>query len=376
MTLILRIDNFDVLEHGGPVSITLNGNGCDVGRGKGMDWILPDPARHISSHHFSVAYRDGSYWLSDTSTNGTFLQGSPYRLQAPHQITGGERFTVGHYVIYADLANAASPAMQAPAPMAQPAENDPWDFGTSAEPVNPLQQRADPRHLDDVAQDFVPTPVPMPTPSAQSIPPQNFQPAPPQPPAVDNSAILRAFCEGAGLNPTVYQDADAEVLARNLGAVVQSATREIMTMLQDRAAVKQFTKGGDRTMRSATGNNPLKFLPDAEQAVEAMFLKPRDGFMEGPEGFQNALSDIRNHQSAVFAALQPALASLLSGLSPDEIEDSAGSGILGGASKNKLWEAYVERWDTKAEAGDHGLLDAFLAAFAKSYIEAVGNSQM
>lgn len=379
MTLTLRIENFDVLEHGGPVSITLNGNGCDVGRGKGMDWILPDPARHISSHHFSVAYRDGAYWLSDTSTNGTFLQGSPYRLQAAHRIAGGERFTVGHYVICADLAQAAAAAPGAGAPPPAPSqgfENDPWDFGTSPEPVNPHQQRVDPRHLDDIAQEFVPAPVPMPSPEVPSPPPQHpHQPHVEQPAVAQNDVFLRAFCEGAGLNPSEYQDADLEALARNLGSVVQNATREIMRMLQDRAAVKQFTKGGERTMRSATGNNPMKFLPDTHQAIEAMFLKQRDGFMAGPDGFQNALNDIRHHQSAVFAALQPALAALLSGLSPDEIEDSAGSGLLGGTSKNKLWEAYVERWDRKAEAGEHGLLDAFLAAFAKSYIEAVGNTQ-
>lgn len=385
MMLTLRIENFDVLDHGGPTSITLNQNGCDAGRGKSMDWILPDPARHISSHHFSVAWRDGAYWLTDMSTNGTFLQGSPHRLQGAHKIVGGERFSIGHYVVVAELAGAPvpQPSLQPGPPIAaQPAPqqshsqgfDDPWDFGTSNEPVNPLPLRSDPHHLDDVAQDFVPAPLPMPNPSAASVPPQPLQTPPVPPPAQNGDAIVRAFCEGVGLNPADYSAANAEHLVRELGAVVQLATREIMTMLQDRAAVKQFTKGGERTMRSATGNNPMKFLPDAQQAIETMFLRPRDGFMTGQDGFRNALNDIRRHQTAVFAALQPSLAALLSGLSPDEIEDSAGSGLLGGASKSKLWEAFVERWDAKAETGEHGLLDAFLIAFAKAYAEAVGQA--
>lgn len=410
MTLTLRIENFDVLENGGPTSITLNQKGCEVGRSKSMDWVLPDPKRHLSGHHFSVEFNNNAYWLKDTSTNGTFKQGSSHRLQGPHQIAAGDRFLVGHYVIVAQLASAApvmqpstptqsrsmlqtpphvgggapassSPPMMPPAQAAPADDNDPWDFGTPAEPVDPLPpQRADAHHLDDVAQDFVPS-VPMPSPTAGSHPPAGFQVSPfqmqqpPVPaPATNADAVFHAFCEGAGLQPADYDNVDVEKLARELGMVVRQSCDEIMTMLQDRAAVKQFTKGGERTMRSATGNNPMKFLPDTHQALETMFLKHRDGFMKGSDGYGNALRDIRRHQSAVFAALQPALASLLSGLSPDDIEDSAGSGILGGTSKSKLWETYVERWDAKAEAGENGLLDAFLVAFAKSYAAAAGRA--
>jgi type VI secretion system protein ImpI len=369
MTLTLRIENFDVLEHGGPISITLNQSGCDVGRSKGMTWVLPDPARHISSHHFSVAYRDGGYWLTDVSTNGTFLQGSPYRLQGPHRLVPGDRLTVGHYVIVVE-GYAAAPVHRA-------TDADPWDFGMAQTPVNPVSLPRQPQWLDDVARDFVPA-VPMPHP-APSAPPTGFDyapPVPPQPvaPALGGQDFVRAFCEGAGLNPADFASVDADRMARELGRAMRNATTEIMLLLRDRSAVKQFTRGGERTMRSATGNNPMKFLPDAEQIIEAMFLRRRDGFMEGAEGLGNALADIRRHQAAFFAALQPALAAVLSGLSPDEVEDGAGSGILGAASKGKLWETYIQRWDAKVEAGEHGMLDAFLDAFAKHYAAAVGKA--
>ena len=145
-------------------------------------------------------------------------------------------------------------------------------------------------------------------------------------------------------------------------------------MLKDRSAVKQFTRGGERTMRSATGNNPMKFMPDTGAALEVMFLKQRDGFMHGPDGFENALRDIRRHQTAVFAALQPALAELLSNLSPDEIEAAVGGGFLGTGSRAKYWDAFVARWDEKASVGDNGMLDAFLQAFAESYAAAAGKA--
>jgi len=69
-------------------------------------------------------------------------------------------------------------------------------------------------------------------------------------------------------------------------------------------------------MMGATENNPLKFLPDAAQALEVMFMRPRDGFMSGSKGVETALSDVRLHQMAVFAAIQPALLGLLQDLAP------------------------------------------------------------
>ena len=184
-------------------------------------------------------------------------------------------------------------------------------------------------------------------------------------------AVVEAFCRGAGLSETAAQGVDPFKLAEALGQSARHASDEIMRMLQDRANVKQFTRGGERTMRSATGNNPMKFLPDSQQALEAMFLKPRDGFMMGPDGFENALKDLRLHQMAVFAALQPALAEVLRGLSPDEIEgrDATAPNLLS-SGKGKHWDTFVKRWDDKAQQGDHGMLDAFLQAFSRAYMEA------
>lgn len=374
MTLTLRVENFDVLENAGPTSIVLDQRGCEAGRGRAMDWVLPDPSRRVSGQHFSVAFRDGAYWLADGSMNGTYVQGSAHRLQGAHRIQHGERFVVGHYVIVAEFAGAAPVTP----PLASGGDdNDPWNFGTSATPVSPLPMPANPHHLDDVAGDFVPMPIPVPVqvPRVDApVQPPVYQPAPSVPPQGSTDAVLKAFCEGAGLNPAEYSDVDMVALAASLGQVVRHSTREVMSMLQDRAAVKQFTKGGERTMRSATGNNPMKFMPDAMAAIEVMFLKHRDGFMKGDDGFDNALRDIRRHQTAVFAALQPALAALLAGLSPDEIEGAVGSGMLGSGNRAKFWDAYVEAWDAKAAAGDNGLLDAFLHAFADAYAAAAGQA--
>ena len=499
MALVLQIENCDRLPDGGPVRIVVGPQGCQVGRAAGLHWVLPDPARHISSHHFDISFAEGGWWLTDRSTNGTFLRGSRYRLEAPHRLAHLDRFQVGHYIIMALIETAAEQAVVIPDPFMAPApgaawgagdpyaaalpEADPWTGGwgggpdatplpsapypqpvmapaapaysapypTPAYPSPPAPHPSGMGRREDFADEFIAAPVfhtapvsqipepapvqpvpvmpqpvmpdpvaplpvaelppapyptmaarPEPEVSAQpphlsrppvlaeaapsglsqpprdlavSLPPVHPSAAPvqaPAPSAPGGDAVLAAFCAGAGLEAAAFAGADAATLAHALGRSLRMTSAEVMTQLQLRAAAKQFTKGGERTMRQAAHNNPLKFLPDVEQALEAMFLRPRAGFLQGPEALAEALLDLRRHQVALFAALQPALGALLGDLAPEEVEKAGGGGgLLGGSRKAKAWETFVERWDAKSAPHENGMLDEFLRHFAAAYQESV-----
>lgn len=395
MALTLQIENYDVLEDGGPVHTTVNQSGLQAGRGAGMDWVLPDPSRHISGRHLEISYSNNTYWLTDVSTNGTFLKGQRYRLDGAHKLTHGDRFQVGHYIIVARL--------DAPPPTVSPASiemDNPWDIGgVESDPINPLPRPSE--HLyNDFSDDFIANPEPsgfdpklVQTPSpdaagshlgfspqqkvAPMAPPSTSQmeSAPPPVSATEPSGFFNAFCEGIGLPADAYECIESDVLARELGQSLRVVTEEIITLLRDRASAKQFTKGGERTMRSASDNNPLKFLPDTDQALEAMYLKPRAGFLTGKDGLSEALKDIRLHQAAVFAAIQPALSKLLRDLAPEEISNSNDSGMLSRGKRAKAWDTYVERWDAKAHPHENGILDEFLSHFAEAYADMTKNSR-
>lgn len=414
MTLTLRIENFESLPDGGPLSVSATGKNLQIGRSASMDWCLPDPQRHISAHHFDITFRDGHYYLTDVSTNGVFLEGQRHRIEGAHQLKSGERFQVGHYFIGVALGDAAT---RAPAP-AQPAgpaaiadDGDPWAIGgTPAAPIDP-NPRPNPATYDDFASDFIstpttpqqappaaplqaaPQPAAAPSPFGGSASPFDAPPAPgvqpvtppatpiaPAPVAAapaaapsNGDAVLKAFCEGAGIALPSGATTDPEALARELGRTMRGAAQEVMAMLQDRSAAKKFTKGGDRTMMGAAQNNPLKFLPDVDQALEAMFLQPRDGFSTGGDGLTDALADVRRHQVAIFAAIQPALIKLMANLAPEDIEDAIAGGLLTGG-KRKAWDEFVRRWDEMTTAHENGMLDVFLAHFAESYAKATGGS--
>ena len=127
MLLALKIENETTLPDGGPLSITVEGSrGIDIGRDQYLDWTLPDPSRFISGKHCEIRWHDGAYWLHDVSTNGTFLYGTDGRLKAPHKLSDGDRFSIGHYIIVAAVSGPLAPSpggeigRAAPNPLAVP----------------------------------------------------------------------------------------------------------------------------------------------------------------------------------------------------------------------------------------------------------------
>jgi type VI secretion system protein ImpI len=137
MPLDLRIENQSKLPDGGPVSIAIaEKRGIDIGRDSHLDWTLPDPTRHISSKHCEIRYNEGGYWLHDVSTNGTFLNGSDHRMQAPHRLRTGDRFAIGHYIIGARVEGeeAAASAGAAAAPAGAPNYQELWAADANVAP--------------------------------------------------------------------------------------------------------------------------------------------------------------------------------------------------------------------------------------------------
>jgi predicted component of type VI protein secretion system len=97
--LVLRVENYDQLANGGPLEFMFDRERSSVGRKSGMDWVLPDPSRAISGHHFDVRNTGGCWYLEDVSTNGTYLYGQRHRLTEALLLTDGMRLQVGHYVL-------------------------------------------------------------------------------------------------------------------------------------------------------------------------------------------------------------------------------------------------------------------------------------
>ncbi len=90
--------------------------GATIGRRGDNDWVLPDPSRLISGQHAIIDFQDGNYYLTDTSTNGTFINSpdSPIGKGARVALHDGDRLYVGDYVMEARLETAGSVSADQP----------------------------------------------------------------------------------------------------------------------------------------------------------------------------------------------------------------------------------------------------------------------
>ena len=416
MKLTLRIENFDFLPDGGPLEFSATARGCEVGRDSAMDWTLPDPTRHISSRHFEVAYRGGQFSLNDISTNGTFVYGQSMRVSSPLQLANNDRLQVGQYIIRVIISDPAHGQQSAghPAAYATPAAApaaDPWSLTPTPAPMPtpmPAPNRPSQALAGQYADSFIDAPrqPTAPPPAAQIAPPaaaalppvvlggaaarqpsEPFAQKPPPPPlppvnagvpeapkaamaSVGPSAFLDAICKGAGLPAGSLNNTDAASLGEDIGRCLRIATEELMALLGARAAAKQFVKSASRTMIGGLNNSPLKFKPNATEAMITMFAQRPESYLGSTASFQQGFDDIKRHQTAVYAAMQPALAKLLEDLSPESIEGRAVGGIMS-SKKARAWETFVERWDAKTHPHENGMLDVFLTYFADAYDVAV-----
>src|ERR1700689_727368 len=133
MTLRLSLENVDRLPDGGPVRIEIKGRGLDIGRDQHLDWTLPDPSRHVSGKHCEIRFREGGYWLHDVSRNGTFVNGAQFRLEAPHLLRGGDRLSIGQYLVAVEIEGPGAPTRPSgQAPAAHENAADLWGAGGEA----------------------------------------------------------------------------------------------------------------------------------------------------------------------------------------------------------------------------------------------------
>jgi type VI secretion system protein ImpI len=181
--------------------------------------------------------------------------------------------------------------------------------------------------------------------------------------------ILREIAAGAGISPEVFQNRDAREVAAEIGGVLRIVVDELSTMLKARAAAKMMTKSGHQTMISSAGNNPLKFVPGAEEMLEKMFSRRAAGYLDAKGSLEDAFRDLKTHEVATYTAMQAALARLMEELSPETIEKRIPPSSFG-SKRGRAWDAFVKAWEAREQAHENGMLDVFLAYFSESYVSA------
>jgi len=233
-----------------------------------------------------------------------------------------------------------------------------------------------------------PTPTQTPAPTAVRAParPASDPPAAPTrppvaapspPPAAGGQArpatreeLWAAFSEGAGVGLAPPQGLTPELM-HLIGTLLRQSMEGTRRLVAARAATKQELRA-EVTIVQSRHNNPLKFAPDGQAALEQLLQPPLRGFLPAADAVADVMDDLLGHAIGTMAGTRAALDGVLARFTPDQLEAKlVGRSMLDTLvpmnRRAKLWELYLQHFDkVRAEAQDdfHSLFGrAFLQAY-------------
>ena len=187
--------------------------------------------------------------------------------------------------------------------------------------------------------------------------------------APDVDALSSALCAGLGLD-ALPGGALTPASMRLIGELLHEATRGTVELLIARAALKREVRA-EVTKIVARENNPLKFSPNVEVALNHLLGPPTRGFLAPAPAMRDAYDDLRAHQFAFLAGMRAALEGVLKRFDPAVLEGklthtSILATLLPSSRKARMWEVFQELYaQISAEASDD-----FHELFGKEFLRA------
>ncbi|MBA6046049.1 type VI secretion system-associated FHA domain protein TagH [Pseudomonas lactis] len=435
MSLCLTITSYHKITPGQCPEKSMDQGVMAIGRSSDNDWVLPDPERLVSSQHCVIQYKDGRYYLTDNSTNGVELVKAGIRMRRGNSepLQDGELIRIGDYEIQAridfnvqaidsqpfagDSPNSfealmgAVASQPAPTPMIAPQfqrasamETLPDLFDFLSPTAVPPPTVAD--HVPSEQHDFrPPAPVAGPAPEKPLVqgsvipedwdlfsdapaPVVNAAPAPapiiPPPPVVEPVALpvanaepppdlLQAFLRGAGLDQLRLDKADACAQMESIGRSYRLMVEGLIDVLRARASLKgEFRM--QQTMIRPAENNPLKFAPNADEALLLLLRHGNQAFMAPDLAVRDSFDDLRAHQLAVMAGVEAAIKHLLTRFEPAQLEERMGkpgglSSLFNGSRQAQYWQQFTELYSNISREAQDDFQDLFGREFSRAYEE-------
>lgn len=185
-----------------------------------------------------------------------------------------------------------------------------------------------------------------------------------------SSELMQALLCGAGLPDLPLRAADEETMLA-IGALLRSFAQGFIDLLAARAAFKSELRA-EMTIIASEGNNPLKFSPDAAEALGHLLAgRSARGYMHPDDAVRDAVNDLLAHQSGLLAGMRATQQALLQRLGPAAVTArQAGRSMLGAMlpmnRKARLWELFEEiHADVSREVRDD-----VGAAFGREFVDA------
>ena len=387
-------------------------HGGSIGRATDNEWILPDPERYLSGKHARIDFRAGSYFLVDTSSNGTFVNGATLPLGKFHEykLKDGDYVRLGEVEMLVSIdANNDFPAEEAAIAKKSTANDLGADLDLSVllEPSGPIAGPGIPAHNAYGQSVFVenpnsqgegsstpwhmmtrplkaaggltaPVPPAPPAPATPRAQPQTLQPTPaPAPPSPrENNALsdadvdfgLAAFCRGAGIDSRAITPEARGAALQLAGQLLRESVLGLMDLQQGRHEFNNHFR--ITTPTEHTGESPLSFA----QGIDATLLRLLTTFSTragSVEAVREHFRDQKAQNGATVVAMRAAFDEFLARIDPKELEErferGTKRGVFGAQNKGKYWDLYVELFPGLAQRPAEGFPHLFVETFAKAY---------
>jgi FHA domain-containing protein len=186
------------------------------------------------------------------------------------------------------------------------------------------------------------------------------------------AALLEALRRGLSV-PTLELPALTPELMELIGQVLREAVRGTVDLLRARSAVKQELRAHVTTI-VAKSNNPLKFSPNGEVALQHLLAPPARGFIAAAPAMRDAYDDLRAHQFAFVAGMQAVVEDALQRFDPAALEARIGDrsllhSLLPASRNARLWELFVEHYARIRNDAADDFNTLFGQAFLDAYNE-------
>ena len=255
----------------------------------------------------------------------------------------------------------------APIPSPPPARFDPPPAYRPLDPPPAYQPLDPPQAYRPVDEEPAPRPVPHVEESqpVDIVPPARERPAAPASAPESSGALdFGAVLAGAGLDAATV----TPEVAREFGQILRVVVSGVMDVMRSRQQIKdEFRMQGTRVRR--VDNNPLKFSADVDDALHNLLLKRNAAYMSPVEAFEDAFTDLRNHQIAMLAGMRTAFESMLAEFDPDRLQEEFDRQLAKGLVPAKLryWDSYRERQQQAAKDPEATFRRLFGEEFARAY---------
>ncbi len=189
--------------------------------------------------------------------------------------------------------------------------------------------------------------------------------------------LKRAFEEGFCAELPVQAGEFGPETLRLIGALLRISIVGTLDLMRARAVVKKEIRVA-MTVIEPNDNNPLKFSPDVDIAVQYLFGRKYPGFLGPTAAMAEAYSDLSAHQTGMVAGMRSAMEDIIHRFDPAKIQtEVVAKGLLSKISpmrgRARYWDAYCARYQGIADALGHDFQDFYAKAFTRAYEDEIGS---